>query len=268
MTLEAHPLAELFPMMEGPQFAGLVSDIRENGLREPIITFEGKILDGRNRYAACTEVGVEPMTRPWDGKGDPLSYVISKNLNRRHLDEAQRAMVAAKIANMRQGFRTDLLPMSTKFISATTAAELLNVGLRTVHTAKGVNEKGVPELRAAVEAGHVSLRAASAIASQPEEKQKEIVMRGAKAMAEEASIIRQTRTPSNGRDARRINADIWIQFRDALGGIKGMPLASDVAKVVHAHDKAKTTGPMLERAIRWLSDFEKAWNEINSDKAA
>jgi hypothetical protein len=34
--------------------------------------------------------------------------VISKNLKRRHLDEGQRAYVAAKIENMRQGERTDL----------------------------------------------------------------------------------------------------------------------------------------------------------------
>ena len=103
MKFEAHPLAELFPMMEGEQFAGLVSDIRENGLREAIVLHEGKILDGRNRYAACVEVGVEPMTREWDQRGDALSYVVSKNLSRRHLDESQRAIVAAKITNMRNG---------------------------------------------------------------------------------------------------------------------------------------------------------------------
>ena len=53
--------------------------------------------------AACSEIGIEPITKPWDQRGDALSYVISKNLHRRHLNESQRAMVAPKIATMRQG---------------------------------------------------------------------------------------------------------------------------------------------------------------------
>jgi hypothetical protein len=44
---EFHRYANLFPLMEGPEFAELVEDIRANGLHEPIMLHEGKILDGR-----------------------------------------------------------------------------------------------------------------------------------------------------------------------------------------------------------------------------
>jgi hypothetical protein len=101
--LEIHPLAEIFPPMSDEGFAALVSDIRENGLREAIILHEGKVLDGRNRYRACTELGIEPITKPWDQRGDALDYVVSKNLHRRHLDDRQRAGVAAKIESFRHG---------------------------------------------------------------------------------------------------------------------------------------------------------------------
>ena len=86
---------------------------------------------------------------------------MSLNLRRRHLDETQRALVAAKLANMRQGERNDLSPIGEKFTSQARAAELLNVGKRSVERAREVLDEGTPELVAAVEQGRVSISAAS-----------------------------------------------------------------------------------------------------------
>src|SRR5262249_19529426 len=108
--LEFHPLANIFPLMEGQEFEALIEDIRAAGLHEKITLYEGCILDGRNRYRACKAVGIDITTLEfyeYDGP-DPLGFVISLNLARRHLSESQRAMIAAQCANMRQGARTDL----------------------------------------------------------------------------------------------------------------------------------------------------------------
>jgi ParB-like chromosome segregation protein Spo0J len=90
--LESHPLANRFPLIEGEEFDRLVDDIRDNGLREPIVLFEGKILDGRNRYRACIEAGVTPKTREFDpAKDGPAeAFVISVNVLRRHLTLGQK----------------------------------------------------------------------------------------------------------------------------------------------------------------------------------
>jgi ParB-like chromosome segregation protein Spo0J len=101
-----HPLANLFPLMEGADFDELMQDIRENGLREPICVHECQILDGRNRYMARMVAGVEPRFEAFPVGEDPLAFVISRNLHRRHLTVQQRAAVAAELATME---RTDTL---------------------------------------------------------------------------------------------------------------------------------------------------------------
>ena len=84
-------------MMSADDRKNLGADILLNGLREDIWTYEGKIVDGRNRYLACVDFGVEPRYREWSGRGSLVSFVVSLNLTRRHLSESQRAMVAARL---------------------------------------------------------------------------------------------------------------------------------------------------------------------------
>jgi DNA modification methylase len=89
--LKAHPAAESFPMMDDGRYGELLADIRENGQREPITLCDGMILDGRNRYRACLEAGVEPITRNFDG--DPWAFAWSLNGARRDLEEIVRALI-------------------------------------------------------------------------------------------------------------------------------------------------------------------------------
>jgi hypothetical protein len=121
--LTLHPLCHLFPLMSSEDMQRLVSDIVQR---------KGQILDGRHRYRACAAAGVEPRYKEYDGD-DPLGYVISLNMARRHLTESQRAMIAAKIENMRQGERTDLEPNANLHkVSRGEAARLMNVSPRSV----------------------------------------------------------------------------------------------------------------------------------------
>ncbi len=157
--LRSHPAAAIFPLMVGHEFHALVADIRVNDLREPITLHpDGSILDGRNRYRACIMAKVEPKFIQWDEQGSEQDFVISKNLARRHMSESQRAMVAAKLADMPQGARSDLGPIGT--MSAAQAADALNVGERSVKRAKSVRKYGNEKLVKAVETGQMSVAAA------------------------------------------------------------------------------------------------------------
>lgn len=132
VELALHPLCTTFPRMPGEEFAALKLDIKEHGLIDPIYLYEGKILDGRHRFYACQETGVEPRFREYEGS-DPRGFVISVNLKRRHLNESQRAMVAASLANMRQGARTDIQPSANlQEVSQTEAADMLQVSPREI----------------------------------------------------------------------------------------------------------------------------------------
>jgi N6-adenosine-specific RNA methylase IME4/ParB-like chromosome segregation protein Spo0J len=187
--LAFHPIADLFPLMEGEEFEELVRDVKANGLHEPIVIYEDKILDGRNRYRACLMAEVEPTFRPFDGD-DPVNYVVSLNLRRRHLNESQRAMVAARLATLRRG---DNQHAQICAPSQSDAADMLNVGRRSVQYAREVQEQGAPELIKAVERGEVSISTAADVASLTEEEQQNIVARGPREILEAAKAIRNAR---------------------------------------------------------------------------
>ena len=158
MSLEFHEYANFFPMMADSEYSGLLQDIQENGLLEPIVIYNEKILDGRNRYRACMELGIASRFEYLDEKTDPLQYVLSKNLHRRHLNESQCSMIAARLANMRQGERTDLEPSANlQKVSQASAAKMLNVSPRLVAQAKQVLEIAPSEVIAEIEAGKLAV---------------------------------------------------------------------------------------------------------------
>ena len=94
-----HPAADIFPMLSGAELDELAHDIAENGLREPIWLWRDRedgieyLLDGRNRKAACEKSGTHLATQHYLGK-DPIGFVVSLNIQRRHLTPGQRAMLA------------------------------------------------------------------------------------------------------------------------------------------------------------------------------
>lgn len=189
--MKFHEYANLFPMMAEMDLMRLAEDIKEKGQSDPVITLDGLILDGRNRFKACEFNGITPRCEEYAGD-DPLGFVISHNLHRRHLTEPQRSMIAGAIANLNRGQRSDSgIPLSA--ITQPDAAKMMNVSLDSVKQARKVAKQGVPELIAAVKDGGVSLAAAADVSTLSKEDQSEVVSRGKVAIREAAKAIRQTK---------------------------------------------------------------------------
>jgi ParB-like chromosome segregation protein Spo0J len=192
LPVKVHPIANIFPMMSDEEFAGLKKDIAEHGIREDVVFWKEELIDGRNRLAACIELGIE-----WNGHAaeldddiDPVAYVISHNLHRRHLDVSQRAMVAGRLRSMfddeakgRQQKHGNTAPGKPKTLveslppvkkARDAAGDALNVSGKSVDAATKVLKSGNEELIAKVESGEVSVSKAAAIvtgkAAKPKKK--------------------------------------------------------------------------------------------------
>jgi len=259
--LSFHSLADIFPLMSEAEFSGLKADMAEHGQLEVIVTLDGQILDGRNRYNACRELGIEPALVEWNGVGSPQAFVISHNLHRRHLNESQRAMIAARIATRTQaeaarhatavrvarraGHNVGEIPQ-TFIPTHDQAASMMNVDPATVSDAKTVLRDGTRDEVDAVARGEaaVSSIAKNIRANLPPEER-----------------AQRRRDPNADRmSTRHMQAQIWGAFRDSLKNLSGLPSAADTIKIVRSHDKAKMTNAKLGIALNWLQEFANEWN--------
>lgn len=275
MSIPFHPLAEAFPLIEGVQFNELVAAIKENGLREAITLFEGAILDGRNRYLACEAAGVAPRTEQFNG-GDPIRFVVDKNINRRHLNESQRGLIAARLMNLKAGDNQH--PTEVAHQRATTsrkqAAELLDVSERTVTDSQTVLTRGAPEDIESIESGKTKVKT---VANKIRSKSKGNQAMPANAKAAQTKAAKEKQMHSKAKAAKEkqieghkqrvktmnMQADIWRRLREALDYLTSLPLPEEVAVIARFNDK-KTKGAAVERklapAIEWLTEFSNAWN--------
>lgn len=198
-NVRAHELAGYFPLMTSEELEMLADDIRLNGLRDKIELYEGEIIDGRNRCKACRKAGVEPefvdVTEKLKGK-HLGSYVLSKNLNRRHLpDPDQRKAIAVAILSSNyyrlrhiqylvdHGKEVDTPPFEEILLQACNeqpptegdeveeAAEALQVSPSGLKRRLALSKKAVPAVLDAVDSGELSMNKAEKIAKLPMDEQ-------------------------------------------------------------------------------------------------
>lgn len=260
--MKSHPYAKLFPLITGSELEELAADIDENGLNEPITTYQGMILDGRNRYEACSLLGKKPKFNEFSGsEKDALAYVLSANLRRRHLTDSQRGMVAAEMANTGRGKPNSAnLQIMEPLISQAKAAEAVSVSTRTVAAAAAVKNTGIDELTEAVKSGEVPVSVAAEVAKLPPAKQRAAVTRGEKGMRDAAKKAKADRKEkdkpepvsepaadeeSSGTDGQAEPAE----FRQPADRPTDNPVP-DPRFMAHAADAAKYAGTMKSLKLR------------------
>lgn len=215
-----HPYANVFPLLAADELATLAADIRSQGLQQPIVLLNGQILDGRNRYLACEQAGVAPRFTDYTGD-DPVGFVVSANLKRRHLNESQRAMVGATIkplfeeqARARQsaagGDRKSVSANLREAIgdtgkAADHAAAVVSVSPRLVEHASQVIAQGAEELANAVRAGNLSASTAATLTALPVAAQVQLINANDKAaILNRAKEIRSERALVNAAQRKEL----------------------------------------------------------------
>lgn len=261
--MEAHPAASLFPMMSDAELQSLAADIKENGLRQSILTLEEAgvtyILDGRNRFRGCTLAGVLPTFVAFGGD-DPFALVVSANLQRRHMTPSQRAMVASKMATLKHGGdRTSKASAEALSIVASQddAAKVLNVSRSSVQRARVVEVNGVPELADAVATGSVLVTTAYRIANLSPDEQRLHLAAGT---SPGTSLVR----PSEARAHPNRNNDGHAAVRD--GHAAGLTVVDIVEKtglkksfVAKAMSKVRKPTSVLAGATQDAEVFAESW---------
>lgn len=260
MKLEFHPLADLFPLIEGAEFDELVGSIKENGLREAIVTFDGKILDGRNRYRACLAADVFPRLEIFDGT-DPVRFVIDKNIHRRHLNASQRAMIAAKLATLKSGQHPEAAVTAvTAALTQSEAGAMMDVARQTIGCARTILDHGTPEEIASVESGRRGLRK---LADKIKER---LAPEGEKQKPKQGT--RQSGKNPERIQRQQINAEIWGRVRDALVHLTSLPRPLEVMPIARASDRTGLVDARVLQALQWLEEFADGWtgHEVENRK--
>ncbi len=249
MKYTIHPYCAAFPDIEGDAFEELKASLKTEGQLESIWTYKGQIIDGKNRERGMQAIGETPTYEEWvplcedaENIGEEMRrFVIAKNMARRHLDESQRAMVAAKLATNPHG--GDRLGASGKFATCSQqeAAESLNVSKRSVTAAAAVIESGSEELQHAVESGEVSVSDAAAIVDLPKPAQTAAVKavrkgkaKTVKAAAKPGVKVKKPKEP----EAREPGEDPPDPEHDPKHpkDSAGVPIPKNLQKVAATHD--------------------------------
>ncbi len=188
-SLNIHPACSLFPRLPEEELQALADDIKANGLLNPIVTLDGQILDGRNRYEACGIAGVKPHFVNWSGEGSPLAWVVATNLMRRHLTATQRAVIAfdllpmleaeAKARQKRSPGRgkkvaNELATFSEPGKASLMAARITKSNSAYVEKVKAISQQA-PEVVAEMKAGRVTVSDAVRLAKQPASQRKKVL---------------------------------------------------------------------------------------------
>lgn len=167
MSLQQHPLSAAFPAMPEADIESLAEDIKKHGLREPGVLFEEKVLDGWHRYVACERVGVPFKSTELNGE-DPVAFVLSHNLHRRHLTASQRAGAIVAATNWRPHGDQSSRSVAATDRTAKSLAEQAEVSVATIEKAKTAERAGLGK---AVRDGAVSVERAAKIARLPKAQQ-------------------------------------------------------------------------------------------------
>jgi DNA modification methylase len=178
MTLKENNMIEikqefkdLIPPLTKEEFKQLENNCMSEGIREKILTWNGFIIDGHNRYEIATrwDLDFETENKHFDSEEAVKEWMILNQFGRRNLSNYQRSVLAleledvfSKKAKENQGLRTDTTSVRnlTNVDTKKELAKVASVSHDTIAKVKKIQEKAPEEVKAKLRTGEVSINAA------------------------------------------------------------------------------------------------------------
>lgn len=272
--MKPHPLSELLPPMSDGEMQQLTADIRANGLHQPVVLYEGQILDGRHRFKACAAAGVAP--RFTEFKGDDAAaaaLVYSANLARRQLSKSQLAVAGAKLKAWHavRAKERQIAALQTsgkrggKVVADSPepiddgrardhAAKAVGVGGKLIDQAENVMRKAVPEVARLVESGSMTLNEASKVVDLPKDTQRRIAAQPTK-IIRHGELRAAMKKASASKKARTLKSQI-VQPSDSPGSPLVRTLLSRLELLTNEIERSGMTPQRF--AEQFVAEFDWA----------
>ena len=263
---QQHPLSAAFPGMTKADLSALTDDIAEEGQREPITIYQDMILDGWHRYQACVACGRVPITVELPTGVDPVAFVKSHNLFRRHLTGSQRAEAVVACADWAKVGRPGNSAPGTE-LTAKTMAKEAEVGTRTVEHAKAAHVAGLGE---AVRDGKITAKQGAAIAKLPEDQRQAAIENPAIMKATSAKVeavlvpaavdTLPPRTEQPDVEMVTIAKDAFDQLNSTLAEV--MAENESLGKILDTDDRTAAAPAEIKRLTSKVASLESRLDEL------
>lgn len=246
----------------------LEKQLLADGCLDPIITWamhDDTILDGKHRYLLCRKHGIPFKTKALriETRAEAVAWIAMKQLGRRNVPLAKRALLAARLVNTSHG---GVNSQNCELIDREKAAEIGGVSPRTIDDAKKINESGAAALVEAVKAKDVSISTAAALAELPKAEQKKIVAKGADAAKAAAKKVKAADKPKEYKDSFDTpKLDKELKRDKKPGSVKKQWEDSDFVDAIGRF--GKSIDAAHTDLLRLVADCEANCKSANSDVA-
>jgi hypothetical protein len=176
---------DLIPPLTPEEFTGLEASLKAEGCRDPLVIWDGTIIDGHNRLEICTANGIqfETVAREFAAREEVIEWIIRNQFGRRNIAPYQRTKLALRLeeviaarakANQKGGQGGVLLPQNSAEASHVETreeiAKLAGVSRDTVDKVKQIEKKATPEVKASLAKGEISINKAHQTTKEPRQE--------------------------------------------------------------------------------------------------
>lgn len=165
-------LEVLIPPLTSEEFKQLERNILEEGIRDPLVTWNGILVDGHNRYRIATEYDIDFVTveKEFADMNAVKEWMINNQFGRRNLNKYQRSVLALQLedvfkakAKENQIRKPDFVPQKSaeqKVETRQEIAKVANVSHDTISKVKKIEATASPEIKEKVSTGEMSINEA------------------------------------------------------------------------------------------------------------